>query len=279
MSEPLTHAERERGLLTLRSLEGDQWLFPGRAIWGEERRRVAKTAGILSSEFGRCRQVICEPAQTTYEFSPHSGTLYPKRRRPGGASLVVVVCTFGIATAWPLPHLSRWAPLFGGSRWTPGWWDDASASVEHALSRAARCLGDAGYAYVPDPVFDEPYDGRTQDSDPAVPWAELRWIDRYFQFVRVHLLSFGYEHASAGPRLADVWSVRLGRHPACVNRKTVRTIGQNSTGHSGSERSSFSMRTRPRAGWTSRRGSCSDRFATDRCRMWEDGGTWQTSRA
>jgi len=204
VSEPLTRAERERGLLTLRSLEGDQWLFPARATWEEERRTVAEAAGILASEFGRCRRAICEPAQTTYEFSPHSGTLYPKRWRPGDPSLVVVVCTFGIATAWPLPHLGRWAPLFGGSRWTPGWWDDASASVEHALSRAARCLGDAGYAYVPDPVFDEPYDGRMQDSDRAPSWAERRWIDRYFALVRYPYSSFGYEHASAGPRLVDI---------------------------------------------------------------------------
>lgn len=69
---------------------------------------------------------------------------------------------------------------------------------KHALSRAARCLGDAGYAYVSDPVFDEPYDGRMQDSDLRFSWADLRWIDRYFQLVRYPHSAFGYEHAPSG---------------------------------------------------------------------------------
>ena len=205
MSKPLTAVEREQGLLTLRSLEGDGWLFPAGMSWEQERRRIAVVAEGLAAEFGRCRSAISQPAQDTYGFSPHSGTLITKRRRPGGTTLVVVVCTFGIATVWPLAHPGRLAPLLGGSQWTPRWWDDASVSVGRAIARAVRRIGEAGYAYIPDPVFDEPYDGRIHRSDMVSwpDWAGMRWIDRYFEHVRYPHSSTGYEHASAAKRLAD----------------------------------------------------------------------------
>jgi hypothetical protein len=83
--------------------------------------------------------------------------------------------------------------------WVPGWWDQASTEVEQALIRAAGCLAEAGYEYVPDPVFDEPYDGRfgraipraqmgdvmytsslaTEESSLATE--EFRWALRYFE--------------------------------------------------------------------------------------------------
>ena len=106
---------------------------------------------------------------------------------------------------WELAHPGRLAPLLGGSQGTPRWWDDASVSVGRAIARAVRRIGEAGYAYIPDPVFDEPYDGRIHRSDMVSwpDWAGMRWISRLLEHVRYPHSSTGYEHASAAKRLAD----------------------------------------------------------------------------
>ena len=125
---------------------------------------------------------------------PQSGVLVAGPRRGKDVSLVVLVCTFGIATMWP--HASQrwrlrrtvWNGVLGvvPDTWVPGWWDQASDEVEQALIRAAGCLAEAGYEYVPDPVFDEPYDGRFAEAVPRAQspdWLnpEMRWWLRYFE--------------------------------------------------------------------------------------------------
>lgn len=130
----------------------------------------------------------------TYSFSPQSGSLVAGPRRGKSVSLGVLVCTFGIATAWPGRQPSRLARAIPrrliapmSTPWVPGWWDEASPEVEQALIRAAVSLEHAGYEYVPDPVFDEPYDGRFAHAVPrpgGSHWVnpELRWAGRYFEY-------------------------------------------------------------------------------------------------
>lgn len=199
MSAPLPSADRERGLTALRGMEGSEWLFPPDWTWHQERARIARAEENLSLEFGRrCSFELLDTAlEESYFSSPHCATIITRPRRSQGIPLVVVLCTFGIATAWP----PRASPLDifrrGGKRfalravWTPDWWDGAGEAIEHSLDRAARCVADAGYAYVPDPVFDEPYDGCLSESRP-----QHRWIGRYFEHIR-DVGRVGYESERA----------------------------------------------------------------------------------
>lgn len=82
--------------------------------WAEEEARILQAKELLAAEFGRCRarpwaigEEIWPPGCDTFTFSPQSGVLVAGPRRGKGVSLVVLVCTFGIATMWP--HASqRW---------------------------------------------------------------------------------------------------------------------------------------------------------------------------
>ena len=205
MSAPLSDADVQRGLAALRFREGSDWLFPAGMRWAEEEARIFRATELLAAEFGRCRaspRAIGEgiwPSREddTFLFSSLSGVLLAGPRRGKDVSLVVLVCTFGIATMWPLPS-QRWSlrrvanRLFGGvaDTWVPGWWDQASTDVERAIVRAAGCLAEGGYEYVPDPVFDEPYDGRFGRVIPrahddvmytSLMTGEFRWVSRYFE--------------------------------------------------------------------------------------------------
>ena len=181
MSAPLSREERRRGLDVLRAAEGPEWMFPVGMTWEEERVRIDAATKNLTGAFGRpCRRVTHRPSEDTgYDYTSYSGTIMTRPRCGRGARLVILVCTFGIATAWP----SKWKPNLGVSRfyseaWVPWWWDTADERVERSLAQASDCLADAGYTYVPDPILDEPYDS-------SYPFWEsqrgiVMWNERYF---------------------------------------------------------------------------------------------------
>ena len=150
-------------------------MFPVGLTWDQERRRIEALMDNLRDEFGqRCRVVPHRPSEDSgYDYTPHSGTIVV-RPRGRGVPLVILICTFGIATTWPCRygrHLGLFP--FHSSEWVPWWWDDADSAVEESLARASGCLADAGYTYVADPILDESYDG-------AVHAAGENWFARYF---------------------------------------------------------------------------------------------------
>ena len=189
MSAPLSKEERKRGLDVLRAVEGPEWMFPVGRTWEQERARIDAATKNLNAAFGRpCRLVKHVPSSedTGYEYTSYSGTIMTRPRRGRGVRLLILVCTFGIATAWP----SKWKPnlgmsLFHSQEWVPWWWDTADERVERSLAKASDCLADAGYTYVPDPILDEPYDS----SYPF--WESQRerviWFERYFGAQRTAL--------------------------------------------------------------------------------------------
>jgi hypothetical protein len=198
MAPPLDRPTIDRYLAVLRSHETSDGAFPPGWEWPDESARARHASKALEQAFRRpCRLFLLEvnPWDPPYDDSPHSGTIVV----PGGDSdggIAIVLSTFGIATGWALPtpgqsdgskravrrlwrrweHWSKHEP-----EWRPFWWDSASPQNEAQLTVAAEALESQGYAYVPDPVLDEPYlGGRVSDRE----WSRWTWEERLFPHVR-----------------------------------------------------------------------------------------------
>lgn len=195
MALPLDRPKIDRYLGVLRAHETSDGAFPPGWEWPDEAARVKHASKALEAAFGwPCRLRLREvnPWDPPYDGSTHSGTIVlPSSDSEDG--IVVVTSTFAVATAWALPPPSQSdrarSRVFHRLRrranpeveWTPFWWDAQSPQTERQLAVAADALASHGYAYVPDPVMDEPYlGGRITDRE----WSRWTWEERFFPDVR-----------------------------------------------------------------------------------------------